>query len=78
MSQKDFQFYLKSQSELLKKYNGKVLVISNENVVESFDNIKEAYQYGLKNCEIGNFIIQLCSPGNSSYSQSFYSRVHFN
>ena len=77
MSEKDFQYYLDNQAEFVKKYNGKILVISNQKLIGAFDSMKEAYDSGVEKCGIGNFIVQRCSPGKADYTQSFYSRVHF-
>lgn len=72
-----FQWYLDNQAELVKKYNGRYLVIKDNSVVGDYAlediALKEASEkYGL-----GNFIIQLCTPGDDAYTQTFHSRVIF-
>lgn len=78
MLEKDFKYYLDNQVEFVKNYTGKILVISNEKLIAAFNTMKEAYDCGVEKCGIGNFIVQRCSPGKTDYTQSFYSRVHFN
>lgn len=77
ISEKDFQFYLDHQSDFVKKYNGKILVISEQKLVGVYDTIQKAYDAGMSKLGMGNFIVQKCSPGKADYSQSFYSRVRF-
>lgn len=73
---KDFQFYLDHQKELVEKYNGKVIVIKDANVVGEYENelaaIAEAQKKGLK---VGTFLVQFVSPGDTAYKQTFHSRV---
>jgi hypothetical protein len=78
MLEKEFQYYLEHQLELVKQYNGKYLLIKDQKVIKAFDDQKSAYVEGTKNYELGTFLIQYCSPGKESYSQTFHSRVAFN
>lgn len=78
MLEKDFKYYLDNQAEFVKNHNGKILVISNQKLCGAFDSMKQAYDFGVEKCGIGSFIVQRCSPGKTDYTQSFYSRVHFN
>lgn len=75
---KEFDFYLAHQGEMIEKYNGKFVVIKDEAVVGAYDNelaaITEAQKKDLK---AGTFLVQLVSPGNSAYTQTFHSRVVF-
>lgn len=71
--EKEFKYYLKNQIDLVKKYNGKSIVIKGEEVIGAYDNKADAYFETQKENEIGTFLIQECSPGNMSYTQSFYS-----
>ncbi len=73
----DFQFYKDNQEGLVKKYQGKFLIIHNEKVVEVYDAQLEAYTQGEKKYGLGNFLLQECLPGKDSYTQTFHSRVSF-
>ncbi|MDD4032006.1 MAG: hypothetical protein PHS48_02040 [Bacteroidales bacterium] len=77
MLKDQFIWYLENQSELVKKYNGKFLVIKDKSSAGVYDNQDIALIEAEKNFGLGNFIIQKCSPGESSYSQTFHSRVAF-
>jgi hypothetical protein len=75
--QNEFQWYLNHQNELVKKYNGKHLVIKNKAVVGAYDTPLEALTDAKKNYETGTFLIQLCTPGDEAYTHHFHSRVAF-
>lgn len=74
---KEFKFYLANQEELLKKYDKKFLVIKDEKVIGSYETATEAYTAGSSQFEVGTFLIQFCSAGSASYTQTFHSRVVF-
>ena len=77
MLRREFQYYLDNQSELVERYNGRVLVIVGEDVIGDYDNETEAYFMTEKNHELGTFLIQKCTPGKEAYTQTFRSRVVF-
>lgn len=72
---KEFEFYKSQQEELVKQYLGKFLIIKDQKVVGSFDTKLEAYNDGVKNYGLGNFLLQECLPGEDNYTQTFHSRV---
>lgn len=69
-----FDYYLEHQQELVEKYNGKYLVISKGSIVP-FDSENSAYYYGKSKIGLGNFIVQLCTPGEEAYTQQFFSPI---
>ena len=75
MLEKEFQYYLDHQVELVKKYKGKFLVIKDDGVVGAYDSKQEAYDSATANFKLGTFLIQQCLPGKDSYTQTFHSRV---
>jgi len=77
MLEKEFAFYLQHQAELVEKFNGKFLVIIDQEVIGVFDSESTAYFETEKAHEVGTFLIQYCAPGDSAYTQSFHSRVIF-
>ena len=77
MLDKEFKYYLDNQDELVKEFNGKYIVIKGEFVVGSYETEVQAYTETIKEHNLGTFLIQLCSPGKTDYSQSFHSRVVF-
>lgn len=75
MLQKEFQYFLTHQSELVKKYGGKFIVLKNENVIGVYNSHSEAYNETVKTDELGTFLIQHCLSGSDCYSQTFHSQV---
>ena len=77
MLDKEFKYYLDNQTELVKKYSGRFLVIRSESVVGDFATMDEAYFDSVNKYELGTFLIQECTEGNEAYTQTFHSRVSF-
>ena len=75
MIDKDFQYFLDHQEELVKKYTGKYIVIKDQAVWGDYDSELEAYTEA-KKLELGTFLIQQCLPGTEGYKQTFHSRVY--
>ena len=75
MLDKEFKYYKKNQSELVKKYDGKFIVIIAEQVIDSFESQSEAYSVTSKKHEVGTFLIQYVSPGKEDYTATYNSRV---
>lgn len=73
----EFEYYLKNQDDLVKRYNGKYIVIKNSRVIGSYDDELEAIQTTMKEYEVGTFLVQKCEPGAEGYSHTFHSRVIF-
>ena len=73
----NFQYYLDNQKELVKKYNGRYIVIKDESVVGDFGTEADAYFDSVNKYGLGNFLIQLCTKGEEAYTQTFSSRVSF-
>lgn len=74
---KNFKYYIDNQESLVEKYNGKFIVIVNQEVVGVYDDEPTAYFASIKEYGLGNFLLQQCLPGTDSYTQSFHSRVTF-
>lgn len=75
--EKEFKYYLDNQDELVKKYNGKFLVIKNCSIIGFYDTELEAITKTSEKEEVGTFLVQKCEPGTNSYSQTYHSRVAF-
>lgn len=74
----EFDYYRAHQSDLLKLYNGKYVVIKNETVLGAYDDASTAIEETSKNHQKGTFLVQKCSPGDEAYTATFHSRVAFN
>src|SRR4030043_315213 len=72
---KEFEYYQKEQDKLVKQFDGKFIVIKDEQVIGSYDNELEAIQETSKEFELGTFLVQKCEPGKNSYYQTYHSRV---
>lgn len=72
---KEFEFYLENQAELAKKFNGKYIVIKNQEVIGVFESEIEAIEKTSANHKLGTFLVQKCEPGKESYTQTYHSRV---
>ena len=59
--EENFQYYIDNQPELVKKYEGKYLLIKDRQVKEAFDSEIEAYKYAQSKFEQGSYIIQPCA-----------------
>lgn len=77
MLEKEFEYYLENQQELIRKYSGKVIVIKNEKVIGDYNSEVIALMETKKDHELGTFLIQKCSPGNVDYTETYHSRVVF-
>lgn len=77
MLDKEFQFYIDHQEDLVDKYFGKYLVIKDLSVVGVYNSEIEAYSESVKKYELGTFLIQECMPGEENYTQTFRTRVIF-
>lgn len=75
MLEKEFQYYVDHQDELVAKYNGKFIVLINNQVVGVYDDRADAYYSSLEKYAPGTFMIQLCTPGDEDYTVRFYNRV---
>jgi len=75
--EEEFQYYIDKQDELVKKYNGKYIVIKNCKVIDAYDSQLEAVNITKKNHKPGSFLVHKCGPGLQNYTQTFHKRVTF-
>lgn len=74
----NFHFFLENHDKLYTEYPDKMLVIQDKKVVFAEDTFDEALDKALKAGLLpGTFLIQECTEGEGSYTQSFSSRVVF-
>lgn len=77
MLDKEFKYYLDNQDELVKQYNHRFLVIKDCKVIGDYESYDKALFETSKEHELGTFLIQECTEGDSAYTQTFHSRVVF-
>jgi hypothetical protein len=75
--EKEFDHYIKHQEELVKKYNGKILVIKGEEIIGVFNNEIDAIEETSKTHELGTFLVHKCEPGEQGYTAMYHSRACF-
>lgn len=75
MLETEYQYFMEHQQELAAKYSDKYIVIVGNNVVGVYETNEDAYEESLKRYNLGEFLIQECSPDASSYTMVFHSRV---
>ncbi len=72
--EREFNYFLEHQEELVKKYNGRYLVIVEEEVKGDFLTLKNAYEFAIKQFQLGTFLLQKCTPGEEAYTQTYRNR----
>jgi len=75
--EKELEYFIAHQDELVAKYQDKTLVIKDRQVVEVCDSPLAAYVKALEKYEPGTFMIQPCSPGPSAYTVSISTQGIF-
>lgn len=73
---KNYEWFKNNKKELLKKYKNKYIVISNQEVLFSDNDIEKAITFASE-LEVGNFIIQKCEKEDESTIQVFHTRAIF-
>mgnify|MGYP003397360990 CR=1 FL=1 len=78
MLEREFEYFKKNHDELYRAYPDKYLVIKGKDVLYAEDTFEKALEAAVKGGnKVGEFIIQLCSEGDSAYTQMFHSRAIF-
>ena len=75
--QKDFEFYLANQAEMVEKYDGMFIVIKDGEILGAYDDEIAAVKETQREHKLGTFLIQKVSEGDDEYSQTFHSRAVF-
>lgn len=75
MLKHELDYFVANQSDLVSKYNGKVLVIRDQAVVGIYESPLEAYLKAQEEYQLGTFLIQTCVPGPAAYTASISSQA---
>ena len=70
---REFEFYLAHQEEMVEQYDGKVIALKGGRVLGVYDSELAAVTELQKNHALGTFLVQRVTPGDSAYTQTFYS-----
>jgi hypothetical protein len=73
---KNLDWYIAHQQELAEKYNGKVLLIVDQKLINAFNDYADAFNAAAKSYAPGTFTLQPCSPEAESYTMMLYSPVY--
>lgn len=74
---KELDYYIKNQEELVKNYNGKFIAIKGLKVLGVYNSEVEAIEETAKTEVLGTFLIQEVRAGVESYTKIYHSRVAF-
>lgn len=64
----EHDWFVKNQDELVKQYDGKVLVIYKQQVVGVYDDTLSAYLDAKSRFIPGTFMVQECIAGQDAYT----------
>lgn len=67
----DFEWFLTHQDELVEKYRGRTLAIRNGEVLGDFSSEDDLLDS--VSLPIGEYMIQLCEPGDRAYTTHIYT-----
>lgn len=70
---RNLDWYIANQQDLSTNYNGKILLIVDQKLVQVFDSMQDAYAAALKSYPVGTFTLQPCSPDKDSYTLMLYT-----
>ena len=77
-SEEIFHYFTTNHKDLVAKYQGQFIVLSNNTVTFAGDSFEAALEAALSSgLKPGEFLIQECTEGDSAYSQFFSSLAVF-
>jgi hypothetical protein len=71
----EFHYYLEHQADFVKKYDGKVIVLKNHEVLGAYESELDALVETTKEHEQGTFMVQKVSEGEEDYTVTIHSPV---
>ena len=75
---KNFLYFKEHHDEILTRYPNMFVVINNEEVLFAGHTFDEAYEKAVAaGLQLGTFLIQECTEGNSAFTQFFSNQVAF-
>jgi len=69
--------YTARQAEIVREYNGKIIVVKDGEVLGAYPSKTEAFDAAVKQYSPGGFIVIKCTPGDEEYTRRFRSRAIF-
>jgi hypothetical protein len=77
MLDNEFNYYVAHQAELVRKYDGRFLVIHGSKVAGNYGSLREAYNAGIGTYPPGSFLVHKCGPGRENYTRRMNPAVAF-
>ena len=74
MFEKELQFFIANQDDLVKRFRGTVLIIRGDEVVGAFPTAMDAYSSASERFPAGSYMLQPCEPGPSAYTVTIAER----
>lgn len=71
----EFHYYLEHQADFVKKYDGKVIVLKNHEVLGAYESELDALVETTKEHEQGTFMVQKVSEGEEDYTVTIHCPV---
>ena len=68
-----FEFYLANQDAMVERYDGRFIVIKDDEVSGAYDSDPEAVKETKKIHPLGAFLVQKVSAGQADYTATFHS-----
>jgi hypothetical protein len=75
--ERDFQYFIDHQEELVRAYNGRVVALQDGRVLGVYGTELEAALETSKTHELGTFLVQRCEPGPEAYTGVYHSPLVF-
>ena len=73
----DFDYYVEHQPELVKKYNGRYIVIVNQQVVGDYATLEDAFNVAREKYSVGHFFLHQVGDGAENYSTTISRIGHY-
>lgn len=75
MFEKELQYFIDNQDELVREYGGRTLVIRDQQVTGVYDSPFAAYLDAQSKYDPGTYMIQKCEPGEDAYTVTLSSAL---
>jgi hypothetical protein len=71
----ELRFFITHQDELVRQFQGKVLILKDEEVAGAYDSPLGAFLAAEQRFEPGTYMLQPCEPGPGAYTVMLSERV---
>jgi hypothetical protein len=78
MLEKEFDYFIANQKDLVANNRNKFIVIVGNEVVGSYLTNEMAFYHARQKYQLGSFLIQHCIEGDGAYTCRFHSNIILN